>query len=106
MDVIEEVLPTHIALGATFGPDWNNTVLRSSAGVPDTNQIWPFPLWHGQLSYEHLSHTKGTLKALIDFHVTKGGNALAWLFFNRRRYKVTGVKIGVANGSNNDFQLV
>lgn len=105
MVVIQEVLPTKLALGAVFGPDWNNKVLRAASGKVDTNQAWPFPLWHGTLSYEHLI-PDDTLKSLVDFHVTKGGNALGWLFFNRRRFKVTGAKIGTANGAHNDFQLV
>jgi hypothetical protein len=111
MVVVEAVLPTKIALGATFGGDFPaNTVLRAASGEVDTNQPWPYPLWTGKLSYEHLDPDEEsdrlTLKAIQDFHATMGGNALAWLFFNRRRFKVKGVKIGVADGSSNDFQLV
>ncbi len=105
------VFPSNLkGLGFDFkrSPIWSTTRVRSASGKSTTIGYWSSPMWQYELTFNFLRDdpTEAELAALRGFFNARRGQFDTWLYRDPDDNTTTGAHIGLANGTNKDFQLV
>jgi uncharacterized protein (TIGR02217 family) len=104
MSFVETRFPEDIAYGSSGGPEYSTDVVSTVSGHEQRNVNW-----HDARARYNVAHgvkTQAQLDALIAFFRVRKGRAHGFRFKDWTDFSATNQLLGVANGSQTEFQLV
>lgn len=103
-EFLEQRLPSDIAYGSQWGPEYATEVVVLGSGHEQRNELWSQGRGRGNVAYG--VKTPDQLAALIRFFRAVRGRAVAFRFKDKSDFQALGQHIATGNGAATAFQLI
>jgi len=87
-------------------PEFSNLIQASASGMEYRAQLWIYPRWTWEVSFDWLRTDNSDLQTLMGFFLARNGSYDSFQFTDVDDDSVTGQSIGVGNGTQTAWQLV